>query len=256
MQRPPTLEPDIPPVQRNLATADIVEINVALAEALVLEREGAALTSKRAGFGRSGTSTSLKVTSSSPSHEEKEGGTETDVEHIWDAEKAAVNQRRIALLSHCLEASSVHDLQMLRQTLERQVDDVTRTQGKAAFRPRDRIAERGGGVPRESTGVRQGIGSQQQNDCKDWEGSLALHDEDAQWHADVLDSRLAAVNKAVENKGGWRAAVFLDGGGVHVDVDVESWPAAEGVLMLQTVKDALVVQLIEVRCSSSGFEKN
>lgn len=85
-------------------------------------------------------------------------------------------------------------------------------------------------------------------------------DEDERWRVDILAQRLEVVERAVDRKGGWRSAVFLDGkngsdgsgsggggGQVNVDVDVEAWPAADAVLMLQTVKDALNVQLLEVR---------
>ena len=69
---------------------------------------------------------------------------------------------------------------------------------------------------------------------------------DERWHAEVLDLRLAAVTRAVEKKGGWRSAVFLDNGEVNVDVDAGLWPPEEGVMILQTVRDALVVQLMQV----------
>lgn len=71
-------------------------------------------------------------------------------------------------------------------------------------------------------------------------------DCDAEWHADVLRQRLAAVSRAVVKKGGWHSAVFLDGERVNIDVDIGPWPAADGILMLQTVKNALLIQLEEV----------
>lgn len=42
-------------------------------------------------------------------------------------------------------------------------------------------------------------------------------------------------------------------GQVNVDVDVEAWPAADAVQMLQTVKDALNVQLLEVRAGLRAY---
>lgn len=73
--------------------------------------------------------------------------------------------------------------------------------------------------------------------------------QEAEWHADILRERISAISRAVEKKGGWRSVVFLDDdkATVDVDVDVAPWPAEDGLLMLQAVKNALVMQLEEVK---------
>lgn len=71
-------------------------------------------------------------------------------------------------------------------------------------------------------------------------------DPEAQWHADVLRQRIAGVSRAVEKKGGWRSAVLVNDE-VNIDVDVGPWSPSDGVLMLNMVKSALVVQLEEVK---------
>lgn len=144
----------------------------------------------------------------------------------WGDESSAENKRRICFLSESLETSDIHDLQMLRRSLERQITDVRVSSAK--FREKKASAKTVTAIVNAPR--------------------LSVLDEDAQWHADMLRQRLDAVTRAVEKKGGWRSAVFLDAGNVNVDVDVEPWPPGDGVLMLQTVKDALVVQLEEVPC--------
>lgn len=157
--------------------------------------------------------------------EEGKGKGQVHAEPSWDDEKDAENKRRIALLSESLNATDVHDLQVLRGSLERQVDEAAHKQREMILHPRE------GGL---------------------WPSFHPL-DEDAQWHTDLLATRLAAVTSAVEKKGGWRSAVFLGGGEVNVEAEVDHWPAAEAVLMLQTVKDALYVQLQGVRMNSGSL---
>lgn len=174
--------------QRNLTSADIVEVSVALAEAMVLDREGVALQVRREGVDTGSSSRSI-------------------VDLHWNDEKAAANQRRMDILSESLLANEIHDLQVLRSSLVRQ----TVEEGK---RPK-----------RKSPGV---------------------VDREAELHADLLRERVAAVSRAVEKKGGWRSAVFGEDGEVDVGVDVQPWPAVDGVRMLQMVKSSLIVQLEEV----------
>lgn len=143
----------------------------------------------------------------------------------WDDDKSAENKRRIALLSESLQASEIHDLQVLRRSLERQLNDA----GTPAVQSRE-----GGSTKKVARTAMVKT------------PPLTVLDEDAQWHTDMLRERLGAVTRAVEKKGGWRSAMFLTGGEVDVDVDVEPWSPGDGVMMLQTVKDALVVQLEEV----------
>ena len=220
----------------------MVEVSVVLAEALLLEREGTALRKRqrqqqlRAG-GAGATEAAL----------DSEGA---DVaSRCWDDEREAENRRRVDVLSRSLEASDVQDLQVLRRSLQRQLEHAARGGGAKVTR----------GV--SSRGERTSPG---RSPAPETEGPGVDRDEDEAYRADVLAQRLEVVERAVERKGGWRAAVFLgdnkkgsSGGGggggsyssgqVNVDVDVEAWPAADAVQMLQTVKDALNVQLLEVR---------
>lgn len=186
----------------------MVEVSVALAEALVLEREGAAL--KRRGA----------------------AGASLANEAQWDDKTEGANQRRIQLLSESLFASEVHDLQVLRNSLERQAADEAV--------PEDRSGP-AGIPPRQGT-----VAMIPRDEPQAGTADVELRDRDAEWHADVLLQRSAAVSRAVERKGGWRSAVLLEDGNVNIDADVNPWPATDGVLMLQTVKSALVVQLEEV----------
>lgn len=39
------------------------------------------------------------------------------------------------------------------------------------------------------------------------------------------------LREVIESLGGWEAAVFLDSGGVNLDVDVLAWPAEDQVLL-------------------------
>lgn len=123
------------------------------------------------------------------------------------------NQRRIAALSESLEASDVRHLQVLRRSLETQIHEATRAEEtKERHKNRSRIPI----------------------------------DDASRWHTDLLELRLAAVSRAVDRKGGWRAAVFREDGAVDVDVDVEPWPEEDRVLMLQTVRDALNFKEMQV----------
>lgn len=202
MPAAPRNAPTIPPgtrrlhVQQNLRSADMVEVSVALAEALILDREGSALQRR---------ARSSSCTTPPPSRALDEAA--------WDEARAAANRRRVDVLSESLLANEIYDLQVLRNSLVRQaVDEASRANERAA----------------------------------------AAGDSEAAWHADLLRERTAAVSGAVERKGGWRSAVFLESGEVDVRVDVGPWPAADGVRMLQTVKSALVVQLEEVGMTRGG----
>lgn len=97
----------------------MVEVSVVLAEALVLEREGAALR-RRGGSGAiiSTASTLAKIESDATGTEKE--STSANVSALWDDEKAAANKRRVDALFQSLNASGVHDLQVLRSSLERQ----------------------------------------------------------------------------------------------------------------------------------------
>lgn len=123
------------------------------------------------------------------------------------------NQRRIAALSESLEASDVRHLQVLRRSLETQIHEATR--------------------------------AEETDEIHKNRSSFSI-DDASRWHADLLEIRLAAVSRAVDRKGGWRAAVFREDGTVDVDVDVEPWPQEDRVLMLQTVRDALNFQAMQV----------
>lgn len=119
-------------MQRTLASADVVEVSVALAEALVLEREGAALKWRGASGERPSTETlvvELEPDTPGADAEPAEAAAETLVT-MWDDEKAASNKRHIKFLSESLDASEVHDLQVLCSSLERQAADKGRL-GKA-----------------------------------------------------------------------------------------------------------------------------
>lgn len=216
----------------------MVEVSVALAEAALHKREGAALLKhhqrrkrQRGDHRRLRSEKTLGNTSSPPGNTAATADTtdEEMVDRCWNDEKAAETERRLAILSKSLEASDIHDLQVLRKSLQREVDDARRALRESK--------------PSRSRGDTTSVGEE--------ETAAALAetaDEDERWKAEVRTQRLDAVERAVERKGGWRSAVFLDknGGEVNVDVDVEPWPAADGVLMLQTVRDALHVQLMEV----------
>lgn len=260
--------------QCNITSADIVEVSVALAEARILEREGTALLSRqrqskrgadhklkknRAGDPSSPPTTPPssvteggKRTATTAAHPaaataSEEGGTDA-IDCTWTTEKAAENKRRLALLSESLEASDVQDLQILRRSLERQADESASRPPSEGNRLRREGSNRSrGGRAGRSAGAAATTAASE----------VLVVGEDERWRADVLGERLAAVTRAVERKGGWRSAVFVgkDGGEVNVDVDAEPWPAAEGVLMLQTVKDALYVQLMEVRLLACGEER-
>lgn len=261
---------------------------MSLAEALLLEREGAALT-EREGGGRVGgytgnslalapalsasASLSPAAAATAPAGEEgaAAGATETEADapgsekqaaaaaalsSLWNDDKAAQNQRRLALLAKSLESNDVHNLQVLRRSLELQVKEEVRSQGTITTRSRDNSNISDLSFRAEMTAASLGGA---QLSARDDAGGAGVSDDgtqlsavassadgDARWHAEILDLRLAAVARAVENKGGWRSAVFLDSGEVNVDVDAGPWPPEEGVLMLQTVRDALAVQLMEV----------
>lgn len=250
----------------------MVEISVALAEALLLEKEGTALRKRhqqqqRRAAGRQGqdkaasgspvssmppgtTAATAVAPAASAAEAGAAGSADAEMVHqCWNDEKAAENKRRVDILSKSLEASDIHDLQVLRRSLQRQVDDAARgLRSKPGRRSRSERSP-AGRPPEQQRGAPAAASLEVRN--------VAL-DEDERWRADVLGQRLELVERAVEKKGGWRSAVFLDdnrnggggGGGdqVNVDVDVEAWPAADAVLMLQTVKDALNVQLLEVSC--------
>ncbi|CAM9851016.1 unnamed protein product [Scytosiphon promiscuus] len=245
-------------LRSNIASADIVEVSVALAEALILEREGSALLSRqpRARLdadqslekNRRGDPSMLPNASPASATRSTEG-----IDGIWSTQKAAENERRLALLSESLETSDIHDLQILRRSLQRQADDSAPRPRSQESRSRREGANRSrGGKARRSVGAT----------ATATPSEVPAVDEDERWQADILGERLAAVTRAVEKKGGWRSAVFLDKSGsqVNVDVDVEPWPAAEGVLMLQTVKDALytrskVEELEDVAALVSGRDE-
>ncbi len=149
------------------------------------------------------------------------------------------------LLAKSLEDSDIHDLQVLRKSLQRQVDTAAvspTTSHRRSLGARLQTS-RSTGLQRSPTATAVATAAKDRDDVPP--------DEDERWRADVLRQRLDAIEKAVERKGGWRAAVLVGANGgtegeVNVDVDVEPWPAADAVLMLQTVKDALNVQLMEV----------
>lgn len=249
--------------QRNLGSADMVEVSVALAEALLYHREGTALEKELNSYGSSdgsgvrnivpscarashvdvvrgavsasirGTRTSLSpivANEGNPVRENDEAVASTGrlksnhaivsgtpaMAELWDGTKASENARRMAILAASLEASEVYNLQVLRQSVERQLREM---EALKVFP------------------VRRGKG---------FNGTPSLADDEERWHEELLRARLEVITKAVENKGGWRAAVFLDTGEVNVEVDVKPWPPEEGLLMLQTVKDALLLQLAEV----------
>lgn len=261
---------------------------MALAEALLLDREGAALKDREGGSVGSSAESAADSTPPIPANTSlppvaAAGAEEEEAEaaaaagpscseapaaaaalnsSLWNDEKAAVNHRRLALLSKSLESNDVHNLQVLRRSLELQVKEEVRSQGGTTTTPalitrsrdssylseqsyREEVTAAGPmGVARVSTREETGGGSDDGRQKQSAAGSSAEGDE--RWHAEVLDLRLAAVAKAVEKKGGWRSAVFLDSGEVNMDVDAGPWPPEEGVLILQTVRDALVVQLMEV----------
>ncbi|CAM9476964.1 unnamed protein product, partial [Ectocarpus sp. 12 AP-2014] len=240
-------------LERNLASADMVEVSVALAEASLHKREGAALLQhhrrrkrQQGDRRRLRSEKNLGNASSPPGNTPATADTadEEMVNRCWNDEKAAETERRLAILSKSLEASDIHDLQVLRKSLQRELDDA----GSAAreSKPiRSRVK-----TPSAGEGKRYTYSSTDGEEPAAAAAAAAAAetaDEDARWKAEVLAQRLDAVERAVERKGGWRSAVFLDknGGEVNVDVDVEPWPAADGVLMLQTVRDALHVQLME-----------
>lgn len=260
----------------------MVEVSVALAEALLLEKEGAALRKRyqqqqrRAGVGRQGRHGASGDPLSSGgigAQAAPAGAAGPDAEMVlrrcWSDEKAAENQRRVDTLSKSLEASDIHDLQVLRRSLQRQADGAARggrLRGGRSRGERSSPAQLGPFASSSSSSslsaaaaVAAATAAAEDEGVRD-----AALDEDEQWRADVLAQRLEVVERAVERKGGWRSAVFLDdkhggggGGGsgqVNVDVDVEPWPAADAVLMLQTVKDALNVQLLEVSASYRAGE--
>lgn len=245
----------------------MVEVSVALAEALLLEAEGASLLKqhqKRRRAAATAAQTPLVTASTISPGEEGEGAkdkanatiaaasapasaAETEAEMVnrcWNDEKAAENQYRVTLLSKSLEASDIHDLQILRRSLQHKVDEAVRALQSSSCS----VSGERSFPAQPSTGQ---LSAEQEGSVESADGAAAL-DEDKRWRADVLRQRLDAVERVVEMKGGWRSAVFLDNNGceVNVDVDVEPWPAAEAVLMLQTVKDALNVQLMEVWCET------
>lgn len=237
----------------------MVEVSVALAEALLLEVEGAALLKQHQKRRRAAASTAQTppLTTAKTSTPGEQGGGDQDNAHAtttaaaeaaeaemvnrcWNDQRAAENQSRVALLSKSLESSDIHDLQILRRSLQRQVDEAAREEER---HPR----HRGGGRSSPARPAPGQLASEREGG-----GEIPSGDDDKRWRADVLGQRLDAVERAVETKGGWRSAVFRDKNGseVDVDVDVEPWPAADAVLMLQTVKDALNVQLMEVWCET------
>ncbi|CAM9223599.1 unnamed protein product, partial [Ectocarpus sp. 4 AP-2014] len=236
-------------LERNLASADMVEVSVALAEAALHKREGAALLKhhqrrkrQQGDSRRLRSEKNLGNASSAPGNTPATANTadEEIVDRCWNDEKAAETERRLAILSKSLEASDIHDLQVLRKSLQRELDDA-------------------GSALRESKPSRSRVETTSAGEVKEYTYSSTAGEEpaaaavaetaeeDERWKAEVLAQRLDAVERAVERKGGWRSAVFLDknGGEVNVDVDVEPWPTADGVLMLQTVRDALHLQLME-----------
>ena len=163
------------------------------------------------------------------------------------------------ILSKSLDGSDIHDLQVLRKSLQRQVDTAVAPSKshRRSLGLRPPAANRSAGLQRAPTaGAAAAAAAAAPGATTAQDRDDATPDEDDRWRADVLRQRLGAIERAVERKGGWRAAIFLgdSGGGgggggegeVNVDVDVEPWPAADAVLMLQTVKDALNVQLMEV----------
>ena len=256
---------------------------MALAEATLLEREGAALKD-RGGGGNAESAVDLtpaipantslppvaaaagqeKAAATAPSAEGP-AAEAAHISHTWNDEKAALNHRRLALLSKSLESNDVHNLQVLRRSLELQVREQVRSQGgtvttlitrsrdssylsELSFREEVAAA---GSLGAAHVSAREEVGGGgSENGAQKQSVAASSADGDERWHEEVLDMRLAAVARAVEKKGGWRAAVFLDSGEVNVDVDTGPWPPEEGVLMLQTVRDALVIQLMEVsnRC--------
>lgn len=259
---------------------------MALAEALLLEREGAALKD-RGGVSTSGIAervsdltSSIPATTSLPPVAAAAGKAKAEAtapspedpvaeaahsSYIWNDEKAALNHRRVALLSKSLESNEVHNLQVLRRSLELQVKEQIRSQGGTVTtlitRSRDSsylselsVGEdvaKAGSLGAAHVSTREEVGGEgSDNGAQPQSVAASSADGDERWHEEVLDLRLAAVTRAVEKKGGWRAAVFLDNGEVNIDVDTGPWPPEEGVLMLQTVRDALVIQLMEVsgRC--------
>lgn len=125
----------------------MVEVSVVLAEALLLQKEGTALRDRcrrqqlrrevgGGGGGRRGKDSnnsddhfsSIPRTATPPATAgaaEGEADADADmVDRCWNDEKAAENQRRVDVLSESLEASDIHDLQVLRRSLQHQVDDT------------------------------------------------------------------------------------------------------------------------------------
>lgn len=146
--------------------------------------------------------------------QEAEGKTACD-EEVAQQE----NQRRIAALSESLEDSDIHHLQVLRRSLEAQIHEIHE--------------------------IHEATRKEETNERHKTSSGISI-DDASRWHADLLELRLAAVSRAVDMKGGWRAAVFREGGAVDVDVDVDPWPQEDRVPMLQTVRDALNFQVMQV----------
>lgn len=169
-----------PREQRNIASHDMVEVSVVLAEALLLEKEGTTLLKRHqqllqhraAGSSRQGgdnanassgdpissaLSTATRTTLDAVAGGTAESTAASDAEMVrrcWNDEKAAENQRRVDILSRSLEASDIHDLQILRRFLQRQVDDAARA-GLRGKRPRSRGERSGAG--RSSPELKKGV---------------------------------------------------------------------------------------------------
>ncbi|CAM9942225.1 unnamed protein product, partial [Ectocarpus sp. 13 AM-2016] len=120
-------------LERNLASADMVEVSVALAEASLYKREGAALLKQhqrrkrqQGDHRRLRSEKDLGNASSPPGNTPATEDTadEEMVDRCWNDEKAAETERRLAILSKSLEASDIHDLQVLRKSLQGEMDDA------------------------------------------------------------------------------------------------------------------------------------
>lgn len=129
-----------PREQRNIASADMVEVSVVLAEAFLLEREGTALRKRQqqqqhraGGRPQGGRDDSASGTAAGAGAVAGAGAAEAAVNseemarQCWDDEREAENRRRMDILSRSLEASDIQDLQVLRRSLQRQVERAART---------------------------------------------------------------------------------------------------------------------------------
>lgn len=104
-----------------------MEVSVALAEGLVLEREGAALKWKRDREEVSSTEGLMaELEPTTQAADAEPVVVAAAFEALWNTEKAESNRRHIELLSEGLEASEIHDLQVLLSSLERQASDKSR----------------------------------------------------------------------------------------------------------------------------------